>query len=223
MDQFWTTMEEDYLVYLGSHPKGQPNALPIKNSADSLPTSFSFTSKNKSMSDDPWRALAGFSRKVKTAPSPAPECSKDDDKYCERCMFRGCVDGSQSAGPGVYFFEFRWAYFMNDATMTPANWWPSDESWAEMRKAYDRLKPNIPLEDIDVKDWESTAALVTPLCRAPSSAAYLLPSDLFPEFGSLLPGVVSGWEKLLSDPICSAPSSSSCNAMSYAFKWFPEK
>jgi hypothetical protein len=57
-------VRQQELVYLGAHPKGQPNSLPVSLSPDSLPKSFSFTEDDKSMSDDPWRSMAAFSRKV---------------------------------------------------------------------------------------------------------------------------------------------------------------
>ena len=147
-DDFWSYMASHNLAYLAAHPAGEPNALPTAILSDALPKTFSFNSKTIVFSDDPWRALVGFSRKVTSAgaeyrnfilysradvttyyyyyvASPAPSCSGSDDKYCERCMFRGCVDGYQTSGGGVAYFEFRWAYYINDATYYNTSYWPS--------------------------------------------------------------------------------------------------
>jgi hypothetical protein len=72
MTEFWLEMEEESLVYLNAHPKNEPNVLPIPIDPESLPTSFEFLKDTKTFSDDPWRSLAGYSRKVKDAPAPAP-------------------------------------------------------------------------------------------------------------------------------------------------------
>lgn len=87
VDKFWAYLEATNLTYLAAHPAGEPNALPVPIPASDMPTYFSFTSRDQSMSDDPWRSLAGFSRKVRSAPAPAPACDGSGDyKYCERCV-----------------------------------------------------------------------------------------------------------------------------------------
>ena len=62
---------------------------------------------------DPWRSLASFVRKVKHL----KDCEKGN-KYCMRAYNRTC----SPSGSGIPFFEFRWAYFFNDAFTDAALW-----------------------------------------------------------------------------------------------------
>jgi hypothetical protein len=139
MDEFWTDMKTNKLVYLAAHPKNSPNALPLPIEPSDLPQEFSFTKSKIVFSDDPWRSIAGYSRKVESAPG-APSCLATDSKYCERCMYRGCIDGSQQSGPGVAFFEFQWAYFMLDATFYSTELWPSVSLWTSFYNSYSKLE-----------------------------------------------------------------------------------
>jgi hypothetical protein len=199
---FWATLSAQNLAYLAAHPKGQPNDLPKAIPYTSMPTAFSFTKDEQSLTDDPWRSLAGYSRKVQSAPSPAPSCSSGDSKYCERCMYRGCVDGYQSSGAGVAFFEFRWAYFLNDATYYSTIYWPSTDDYSIFKSSYSAL-PASEVEKVNTDDWMGTAELAISLCRASSTAKYTLPSTLFGERS--LPGYYEGYVKLEDDPTCKTP------------------
>ena len=87
-------MQNQSLAYLVAHPNDEPNTIPIEISYQQLATTFQFTKDSKSLSDDPWRSLAGYSRKVQDVPTPAVTCT-NGDKYCQRCFYRGCSDGSQ--------------------------------------------------------------------------------------------------------------------------------
>jgi len=198
---FWATLSSQNLAYLASHPKDKPNELPVSISYKEMPTRFSFTKDDKSLSDDPWRSLAGYSRKVQSAPTPAPSCSGNDSKYCERCMYRGCVDGYQSSGAGVAFFEFRWAYFMNDVTYYSTEYWPSLDSYSKFKSSYVAL-PLSEVGKVDTSDWMNTAELAISLCRASSASKYFLPSAIFAE--KPLPGYYEGYVKLEDDPNCAA-------------------
>lgn len=95
-EDFWVEMQEKKFCYLGAHPKGEPNSFPVMVSPNDLPQTYDFMDNYKSFADDPWRSMAAYSRKVQTAASPAPACTSF--KYCERCMFRGCDDGSKLTG-----------------------------------------------------------------------------------------------------------------------------
>jgi len=203
---FWQSLSKQNLVFLANHPAGQPNALPLPISYKDLPSSFSFA-KSVSFSDDPWRALAGFSRKVKRAADPAPACSGNDGNYCQRCMLRGCVDGYRMQGSSVPFFEFRWSYFLNDATFYNTQYWPSPAFRSAFKRAYDALPPS-KVGKVNTDEWLAAAENVIALCRSDASAHYLLPSHLFSN--SSLPGYFRGYQKLGDDPTCDPPT---CKAL----------
>ena len=201
-EEFWSEMEKNKLVFLLAHPHNEPNKQYIAINYTQLPQTFSFTSKDMSLTDDPWRSLAGFSRKVTTASPPAPTCSSNSDKYCERCFYRGCVDGTRTTGPGVPYFEFRWSYFMVEATYYNVNLWPSSTQYSDFYLSYTQLSPS-KLGSIDTTKWENVAAKSISLCRSPAAGSYVLP----PYFSSgHLPGYVSGYTPLASDPDCSSPT-----------------
>lgn len=206
IDTFWDYLSTHNLAYLAAHPNEQPNKLPLQITYSDLPKTFSFTTSETTFNDDPWRAMAAFSRKVTSAPAPAPSCSSSDNKYCERCMYRGCVDGYQQSGTGVAFFEFRWAYFMNDATYFSTSFWPSESARSDFQAAYEALGDV--MGKYDTSQWLTTAALVVSLCRAETSSQYVLPVSLFPltySTTSTLPGYYDGYVKLAGDPDCDAP------------------
>jgi hypothetical protein len=171
-----------------------------------LPTNFSFTATKKSFPDDTWRSLAGFSRKVTEAAPPAPSCSSKQSKYCERCMYRGCVDGTKSSGVGVSYFEFRWSYFMNDATFFTPSLWPTQDQANSFSKVYSALPMDVPVGSIQTADWFDAADLVIGLCRSATSCTdYTLPPTLFTG-ASLLPGCTTGYVALDDDPDCASPT-----------------
>lgn len=201
--QFWSEMDSQNLAYLASHPYNLPNSLPQPISYTKIPTSFDFTSSSQSFTDDPWRSMAGFSRKVQDAASPAPSCSGSDSQYCERCMFRGCVDGYQTSGAGVYYFEFRWAYYMNDATYINTQYWPSTSQLNAFKNLYEALPVSV-VGKVNTDDWFEAANNVISLCRSSSGSKYVLPSNIYTT-DTALPGYYDGYVKLNDDPSCSAP------------------
>jgi len=217
---FWSSMNNQNLAYLAAHPAGQPNVLPKEIPYTAIPTTFSFTKTIKSFADDPWRSLAGYSRKVQSAASPAPTCSsssKDDDsKYCERCMYRGCVDGYEKSGSGVAYFEFRWSYFMNAACYDDNNnsnsYWPSVEEYHAFMLRYTALpydNNNEVFTSSNTIAWMDCASYIVNLCRSDSVSKYILPTVLYPplpnDSTNTLPGYFAGYTKLPNDPDCSLP------------------
>lgn len=201
-EEFWSEMMKKNLVFLLSHPDNEPNKQYVAINYTQLPQSFSFTNKDISVSDDPWRSIAGYSRKVTTAAAPAPECSSSSDKYCERCFYRGCVDGTRTSGPGLPYYEFRWSYFMVQATFYSSNLWPSNSQYNDFYVSYTQL-PSSKIGNIDTTKWANVAAKSIALCRGASAGAYVLPNYFS---SSHLPGYVSGYVPLAEDPTCSSPT-----------------
>ena len=238
IDDFWNYMEENNLVYLYSHPDNYPNSLPRKITYSELPSYFSFTPDDNVFGDDKWRSIVSYSRKVKEAPEPFPECDEDegDYKFCERCFYRNCTEKSncneEDLG-ALPFFEFRWAYFMldvtyvnspssllattdnnnNNNTLDIVNYWPNDESRNAFMEMFSSL-PYMNMELVDVDQWQEAANLLIPLCRSESTGDYILPdqsgrnSKSF--LGGPLPGYVLGDVKLDKDPECAVAECGSC-------------
>jgi hypothetical protein len=209
--EFWVVMSEQNLVYLAAHPDKEPNALPRLINFRELPSTFSFSSKAQeggmTLVDDPWRSMAGFSRKVEEVASSGTTCGKSDSAYCERCMYRGCEDGYHTSGRGVSFFEFRWSYFLNDATYFSPSLWDDSTQYAAFKEAYSALPESVPSK-VDTSSWFKAAELAIALCRGAAGETYHLPLELFPSDarGNTLPGYYHGYQKLTSDPSCSTPT-----------------
>jgi hypothetical protein len=202
ISDFWADLSTQNLVYLAALPDSNIDQLPVQITYDLLPTSFSFNSKSISFEDDAWRALAGFSRKVTAAAPPAPSCSTD--KYCQRCMFRGCVDGYQKTGGAVCYFEFRWAYFMIDSVYYNTALWGSDSDLLAFKTEFEKLPHHAVGKDVNTDDWFAAANYIVALCRGAVGKDYLLPTNLYPG-DSNLPGFFSGYVPLESDPTCDSP------------------
>jgi hypothetical protein len=206
--QFWEEMKEEKLVYLIAHPHNNPNALPVSIQYSDLPTSFSFTESLKTMSDDPWRSIAGLSSKVTHPNTPVKCIIGAGGKYCQRCFNRGCEDGSQKSGPSVPFFEFRWAYYMNLA-YDHVSYWPSDIEWQWFHNSYTTLPaPSDDLKNVNTSSWFGAANTIIALCRSQQAGEFRLPTELYGPDRSL-PGFVHGYMQLSEpDPQCSIPSCS---------------
>eukprot|EP01034_Spumella_vulgaris_P027481 gene27481-34203_t len=154
-DKFWHELFVRDLAYLAAHPSDNHNELPVPLTISQMPTNFSFNSTHRSLSDDPWRALVSFSRKIRS-----DQCiqSSGDHKYCGRCMFRGCQDGYKQRGDTVAFFEFRWSYFMNDATFYNPSIWDSEYDHMRFKSTYSLL-PVSAIGAATIDDWFYTAQL----------------------------------------------------------------
>jgi hypothetical protein len=206
LDEFWSDMTSLQYVYLAAHPDANTYEMPTPINPNQLPVSFSFTEDDKTLADDPWRALASFSRKV-NAPDSV-ECEKDSE-YCMRCFYRGCGEGNASSGPGVPFFEYRWSYFMLYSSMYDTSYWPSTAEHDDFLTAYNTTFSNSQhFGSYHVEDWSYTASLAVALCRAEATGTYTLPQDIFEaDQASTLPGYVMGYEPMEEDPDCDAPKS----------------
>ena len=162
--------------------------------------------------DDPWRSLAALVRKVKDKET-CPKGFSD----CQRGYFRGC----EESGGMTPFFEFRWAYFFNEAYHrgcgSQSYWNPEDRSTCqEFEAAYKQLSQKhtcaasfaTGITEQDRKAWQAAANLLVPLCRGRVAQTYMLPSNLGrPMGGESLPGKVDGKGHMIleKDPDCAAP------------------
>lgn len=153
--------------------------------------------------DDPWRSFATLVRKVKHK----KRCPKGHSD-CLRGYFRQC-EGNGHLTP---FFEFRWAYFFQDAfirgcTNDTKTLWDSMEDCKNFHDAFVEL-PTSPITDVDLLPWKKAADLLIPLCRGKKAGEYVLPNHLgIPYGGKKLPGYVAGkhTQILEKDPDCLSP------------------
>jgi hypothetical protein len=205
MDAFWKYMDASHLVYLGAHPNGDPNALPIPITPDQLPQEFSFTKENLVFGDDPWRSLASFARKVNSHYLNSSDCDKTETKYCYRAYYRGCVDGSQPSGAGVAFYEFRWGYYFLDGSFHNPQYWSDPTQLNDFRNTFLKQESG-EMGSFDLDDWLYTASLVVPLARSNVVESYHPPATLFTP-DTTLPGFVVGSDVpiLNDDPECNSP------------------
>lgn len=214
---FWTSLQQQNLVYLAAHSDDSLTSLPQLISHQNLPDKFSFTSSHKSLANDAFRSLAGYSRKVvKGIDSDVPTCEPSEEATCERCMYRGCYDGYGKTGPGVAYFEFRWAYFIQDASYThsDAGYWSDRDDLVRFQDLFQPLYQTVDIDKVDTAKWLEAASAVVPLCRSSTQqvAAYSLPNSLFPLIGNnhntsanTLPGYTAGYAALADDPTCDSP------------------
>jgi hypothetical protein len=179
-----------------------PVRIPLDRVAEVIPSTIS------ELKDDPWRSLGALVRKVKDT----RECKAlglHDDKNCFRGYHRECNDDN-SMTP---FFEFRWAYFMNDAFVrgcdTGNSLWDDASDCKKFQEAYTRLNMNSEKEDKrDSKAWKEAARLLVPLCRGRKAGDYVLPTSLGkPMGGTKLPGYRQGVNTPMpaKDPKCAPP------------------
>jgi hypothetical protein len=206
MNSFWETMKESRLVYLGAHPNGNPNALPLQITPEELPQDFTFTQETKSFRNDPWRALASYARKVNSYYLNSSDCLIDgiNTELCYRAYYRGCVDGHQPQGAGVAFYEFQWSYFLLDGTYFHPQYWPTSDQLTLFLEAFLKQE-EVKMGLYDLDEWSTIASLVIPLARSQIVSSYHPPDALFSS--EELPGYVMGDVPILNDdPACSSPS-----------------
>jgi len=186
--EFERKMVEVGFAYVLTRPSNQPNALPEPVGLDSIPPTI------VQLTDDPWRALAGFARKIEL-----PAC-KSSNKYCLRAYERPCMTG----GKPLPFFEFRWAYFLNVA-YTDDSLWPSASDAQAFRSRYNALPPS-QIGKVDVQEWITATETLQVLCRGARAGSYLLPN--YDAFEGVLPGYVSGVTTQIPqpDPDCPPPT-----------------
>lgn len=214
-DDFYTTMKKENFMNgtdrietnssdsgPSSSKKDHMNTLPVQvDVAKAIPRTV------PGLKDDPWRSLAALVRKVKDDDTCPP-----DHRDCLRGYHRECrEDGSMTP-----FFEFRWAYFMNDAynhgcTSKETSYWDDLSDCQRFQSAYKALmKTNVgaPILEQDKKAWQKAAKLLVPLCRGTKAQTYKLPKELGrPMGGEALPGRVAGKDTQIKvkDPSCAAP------------------
>jgi hypothetical protein len=207
MNAFWDMMTESHLVYLGAHPNGNLNALPIQITPQDLPQDFIFTKDFKSFGNDPWRSLASFARKVNSYYLNSSDCLDDHNintDLCYRAYYRGCVDGFQSQGPGVAFYEFQWSYFLLDGTYFQPQYWPNADQRIAFLESFSEQETG-KMGSYDMDEWFVIASLVVPLARSKVVSSYQPPEALFAS--KALPGYIVGDVPIVNDdPTCDSPS-----------------
>jgi hypothetical protein len=155
--------------------------------------------------EDPWRSFGALVRKVKNTDL----CPKESP-YCLRGYYRKCEEN----GHLTPFFEFRWAYFFNDAYVqgcdnVDKSLWDDQQDCRAFQNAYQKLRPGSPIPDIDLTPWMEAAKLLVPLCRGTKAGNYTLPDHLGPPYGGKnLPGYVAGNSTKImdQDPDCASPT-----------------
>lgn len=208
----WSTMsitdfhdnmkKSNFMDGTGRDGTGGPNALPTK-----VDVTTAIPNRIRDLKDDPWRSFGALVRKVKDEDCPP------DNKKCLRGYYRGCKDD----GSMTPFFEFRWAYFMNDAfrhgcMSKESSYWDDLTECRKFESAYKALMERdvgASIQDQHLKSWKKAAKLLVPLCRGKKAQSYILPEELGrPMGGEKLPGSVQGQETVIEkpDPQCAAPT-----------------
>ena len=176
--------------------------VPIVDITKSIPSTI------PQLKDDPWRSFAALVRKVKDEDDACP----DDHPKCLRGYVRDCRPDNTMTP----FFEFRWAYFFNDAynqgCVSGNSFWENPSDCHAFQTAYQQLSKQqrhpTTILDYNRKEWQEAAKLLIPLCRGRPAQTYVLPSTLGgPMGGEPLPGRVAGRKTpiLREDPKCAAP------------------
>ncbi|GMH93945.1 hypothetical protein TrST_g2598 [Triparma strigata] len=196
-EAFWLTLEAENFVYPYSRPAGEDDSLPTKIDFKDLPADFS----HKSFNDDHWRSLSSFVRK--TSNNTCEDVYHLDDT-CMRCFVREC----DKSGKGIPFFEFRWAYYMNDA-FNNGDLWGGDDDYKSFVKAYKDVDID-KLGKVKTSTWEEAAERLIPLCRWEGTGSYEV--KLGGALEGSLPGVVEGWNPIDGDdPECDSPACTPTN------------
>lgn len=198
-DEFWSYLSLMNKAYLYSIPENDITALPQKVSYTQLPSKISFNFSGSSFSNDPWRSFSSFVRKIKSG----EKCSKGN-KYCNRGYDRVC-DSQHRAIP---FFEFRWAFFMIDASYHNSSLWNNDDDRETFCNAFQNLTVPESINMIDPQMWQDAASLLLPLLRGLSVAKYEIPESIMALAGAL-PGYHVGKSPITEpDPDCDSPQCS---------------
>ena len=227
VQNFWEYLHQHQYTLLMQYPKNKNNQfdyisqLPIPLAYSDLPTNITFRPYQKTLQDDPWRSLVGFSRKIKDVPKDIllyynlsidnsnSNCTINN-KYCYRCFYRGCnKNGNNAQGPSVPFFEFRWSYFLLDSYIHP-QLWPSITMYTIFKEKLHNLllssssNNNNNLIKINLENWFNMVPYLLPLCHAETNRNYRLPSNIFADHYSL-PGYTNNIIINSNDAVCDQP------------------
>jgi len=192
---FWDKMVEQGDTYLWKKPPGSTvDTLPVKISYRELPDHFRFrNASDVALTDNPWRSLAGISRKIKnSAVCKHPEGYTGEEEYpygknCMRAFDRACGNN----GTVINFFEYYWAYFWLDMYNKGI------PELDEFREAYVQLPTQFPGKYSNSDDagdayttWKAAAELLVPLSRSELAKNYVNNPGMLPR--TSLPGYVEG-------------------------------
>jgi hypothetical protein len=202
-ETFYQRMKQENFMNAVGRMDGDPNTLPtpLENVDMAIPSTIA------DLKDDPWRSFGALVRKAKNDQCPV------DNQECLRGYLRECKDDGRMTA----FFEFRWAYFMNDAfnkgcENKETSYWDDLSDCQRFERAYKALREKDNGQGIlnqDGKAWNEAAKLLVPLCRGKVAGEYKLPETLGnPMGGERLPGCVTGKDTQIDekDPKCKAPA-----------------
>jgi len=209
---FWQRMQDENYAYLLGRPSGDPNQLPVPINYTTLPQIVAFRANGSSFADDVWRSWSGFLRKIQKW-DVFPPCDKAEGSNCMRGYDRIC-DPSDNAIP---FFEYRWAYYLNQACTLNLEFWGTSEEELRARELFLDQSAHLPWPQLpgqaDVSSWIDITLNLFYLVRGAEAGNYTLPSGL-PFFGgNKLPGDMLGYAPFpAGDPDCNRDYTSSCGA-----------
>eukprot|EP00050_Salpingoeca_kvevrii_P003501 m.225962 g.225962 ORF g.225962 m.225962 type:complete len:334 (-) comp10838_c0_seq3:148-1149(-) len=192
---FWAKMQSARFAYLLARQGFDYQQLPRPISPENLPQTITFSGLGSPLVDDPWRSLGSFVRKVTNS-----TCKSLG--YSDTC-FRGYIRSCSSTGGGIPFFEFKWAYFFNDA-LNDETLWPSQGMMTRFRQMMQQLDINGTPGGVDFKPYQTAAILLVQLCRSDNAMAYNLPTQYFGD--PSLPGWTPAGTPLVDDPDCNPPT-----------------
>jgi hypothetical protein len=197
---FWSKMTHH--MYAFGRPEATPAALPTPlDPATAFPTSIIYNRTFSAFADDPWRSLAGFIRKLDSA----PDCTDGANSHDYGC--RGYEKVCDASGAGTPFFEFRWGFFFNAAEVQPALW-PTPAALANWQAAYATLpypcQPGAG-STTELALWQAAAAALFPLARSEKAGSFSVPSE-YATIAGPLPGFMQGDRPFPhGDPDCKIP------------------
>ena len=188
----WAALVSRAFAYPYGRPLHDHQSLPHLLNESALPTTIGFSASASTFRDDPWRSLASFVRKVKEL-DDGSDCPKHASSDCMRGYIRSCAP----SGGVMPFFEFRWAYFFNDAAFSSFLW--------DNHTAFSRFRAIFPaaLSDPSNSDqWHALAVPMVYLARGTVAAQYRVPGSMGTLAGAL-PGCVTGMQPIKDDdPDC---------------------
>mmetsp|Transcript_107751 Transcript_107751/g.310260 ORF Transcript_107751/g.310260 Transcript_107751/m.310260 type:complete len:511 (-) Transcript_107751:41-1573(-) len=193
-------MKNSASAYLLDRRPGAELLLPRNVSLADLPKRFEFNRNGSSQfRDDAFRSLATFVRFVRNE----QQCSNDgEEAFCRRGYLSECDENHHQ----IPFYEFNWAYFLNEASQK-MHWWSEvEDGTRRFLEFYQLLRDLIIDKDRETFHrqkfkWDKAATIGVLICRTVFARNFTLPRGQFGFSG--LPGVVEFADQTLPpDPVC---------------------